>query len=145
VGADLIGFIYVGPQKMDEWHKKNAIRELTEVIREVKRSKRLKDKDETYPCLELFDDDPENFLSEFPGSDSHRQASKFVNLFCRFWEGKLRTRDTMSRYYTTGEEVQDKKIVAVGDRTWGDEPDGEGYRLMKLVSATGLARHLGME
>ena len=41
-------------------------------------------------------------------------------------------------------EKPGRKVVIAGELSWGDEPDGEGYRMLKKAFALGIAQRLGV-
>lgn len=57
----------------------------------------------------------------------------------RWWD-QARARDAASRPFG-----KDRKIVVAGERTWGDSPEGIGFRWCKFVDEWGLSKILGLE
>jgi hypothetical protein len=68
---------------------------------------------------------------------------KFVDSFVGFWNGEEYASDTALRDITLGD--RDYRIVFAGEMSWGDEPDGTGYRWMRRAIRTGLTNILGLQ
>jgi hypothetical protein len=62
--------------------------------------------------------------------NTEEEVLKFVQKVCDEWPEL--GRDTSSREY------KGRLIVSCGDSTWGDEPDGEGYTIMKRIDELGI-------
>lgn len=148
MGVDLIGFIAKGP--LDLLNKKQvAVKFLEERNVFLKESvTKLLDfaEDESADYAELFNGDELllDFLDNCNGSfedDAQsiedeliiKDPKKFVEEFIDFWfDG---ARDSMGRI---DPDDPTKVIVFAGDATWGDEPNGYGYTLLKKIIQTGL-------
>jgi hypothetical protein len=65
---------------------------------------------------------------------------KFIDDFYDFW--KSSSRDASSRI---DPDDKTQQIVFAGDMSWGDEPDGYGYGLLKQLLECGVDEVLGIK
>lgn len=144
MGADMIGFLVKGPKKLDE-----------SKIAEAK--KKVSERLEFFQALDA--DGDERKLTQwakrlgFRTTLDAREVALDVNLdgvpqlveeFVEFWNsaaaGSL-PRDTVSR---PDPDDPEQVILFAGDRTWGDSPDGHGYRTLRQADAFDLTSHFGV-
>ncbi len=65
----------------------------------------------------------------------------FVEEFIEFWNGGG-SRDSAGRDVQCGGETC--RVIFAGEPSWGDEPDGHGYRLLKRAALSGLSDLVGL-
>jgi hypothetical protein len=123
MGADQIGFLFKGPAKLDRGreHRAMAIRRGNEVIAAIRAYR----PDHPHPSvIDHLDPDDLADLAEDPGQLP--DPGKLVRRLVRWWhEG---ARDTC-----IGPDPDDpsQRIGFAGERTWGDEPSGLGYAIIR--------------
>jgi hypothetical protein len=141
MGSDLIGFLVVGPKELNVSKKEKAIKKVEYII------KRCSNIDPTAPTerdkklleeMGIFSDYQESIEEAISLVLEIDNPVTFVEDFMEFW-GSPETRDVAWRYYGK------KQIVFAGDSTWGDEPNGQGYELLKLAYITGIAKVFKVE
>ena len=151
MGADLIGFHLVGPVKVDRKLKKRAIQQVNGMSRAT---------------IELFDrhspsyEDPTSeelerlikgrYFQHLRGFQEWvyfddvrfiKDTKKFVEGFMDFWDSPS-FRD--STYRTYGKGKSQVKIVFAGEMSWGDEPQGLGYEILRMAGMSGLLDIFGI-
>lgn len=119
MGADLITFIFVGPEEI----KPKSKEELDAYYKEHKAY--LKQEDSSHGDYK----EPIKTKTEF---------KEFVKEFIEFWNDGG-ARDSNSRLYKT------KKIVIAGDMSWGDSPEGYGYQMFEKMYKNNLEDFFGLE
>ena len=67
--------------------------------------------------------------------------AKIVQGFVDDWN-KPHYRDMASR---PDPDDRNRKVVVAGELSWGDEPDGAGYQLLKRAFGLGIAQSLGVK
>lgn len=73
-----------------------------------------------------------------------KELAKEVQEFIDGWNsGEFR--DMSSREDPDNECDNDRKVVVAGEMSWGDEPDGLGYQLLKKAFGLGIAQLLGVQ
>lgn len=153
MGADLIGYMGVGPAKLDKKLRDTAVRCAENIVGQARY------------VLDIFEPaEGEAFnwaemLVEFPELEQRVQATagytdEYENTIDRIadlnpeeiveslflvWDGNAR--DATSRL---DPDDKNKMIIFAGDRSWGDEPDGFGYRTLMDAEALGLADLFGI-
>ena len=70
------------------------------------------------------------------------QMEALIKWYINEWNAAYTYRDTAVRPMPGDTS---KKIVFAGGQTWGDEPEGGGYLLLKGLEVSGLADALGIE
>jgi hypothetical protein len=130
MGADLIGFIAVGPATFTEDQTTKA-RKTFEAER-TRVEALCAESDDAWEVLS--DDDCQIYyaLRAFKDSDEFFTALKYV------WE-EFSGRDVAGRMYNG------KQIVFAGDMSWGDTPDGIGYNVLRVLMCTKVGDDLGIE
>jgi len=144
MGADMIGYIVVGPKLIGPWQQKEAVRKIKLLVKEwnasgkppvcqtcfVEYSEASLDGCQCDECgtempdLELMKTDPERYVREMV----ERWPPDFRDVATRDMPGN-----------------RDKVIVFAGDMTWGDSPEGAGYAALRLLLNSGCAEELGLE
>jgi hypothetical protein len=139
MGADLFTCMLVGPKRLSRSKKTTlaAIREVQHTLLTLSQWKahilgalpmpELPPQMAAQPELEEF----EYLLNIEP----QVAVMELQNL----WAGLTDARDVNMRDYG------DKQILVAGSMSWGDEPDGEGYRICKQSHALGLFKVYGIE
>lgn len=157
MGADMIGYQTMMPEKLTKEEKKilnDHLDELETLLKGKDFIKKLaKEKTWEDPLLKKLNDIAPLIPSEmenitFDSDDEEDQeelkdliesvfgyipeARKFINAS----ETKFGGRDTSYRSYT----ILGRTFYAVfaGEMSWGDEPDGEGYQLLKNLDRVGV-------
>ncbi len=82
------------------------------------------------------EDDDVALKDEFRNADI---AHQFLDRLIKFWDNPYMAGDSASRI------VGYKRVVFSGASTWGDEPQGTGYQLLKRVHRLGIAPMLKLE
>ena len=152
MGADLCGYILVGPMKINRTKIKRAKRWLNKVINQAndildKCEKKLWASGDALP-RELAGLLANNMESLSRGSDSDKDALETVagacsmlDDFMAMWESRSH-RDMMSRNLPGKKGWQ---IFVAGERTWGDGPQpGSAWYLCDQAAAFGLFDRLGV-
>lgn len=125
MGADLITFIVVGKPSISISKAK--------VVRYWEKNKKF-----------LMLEDEENETDIWPdegGFQTLEEFSDFIGEFENMWNGVTYVRDLNSRLINGNRQ----KVVVVGERTSGDEPDGVGYQMMLKVFQNELGHFLGLK
>lgn len=125
MGADLITFIVVGKPSINISKAK--------IVRYWEKNKKF-----------LMLEDDENNLDIWPdkgGFQTLEEFSDFIGEFENMWNGVTYVRDLNSRLINGNRQ----KVVVVGERTSGDEPDGVGYQMMLKVFQNELGHFLGLK
>ena len=134
MGADLVGYLVIGPSKLDPDLRQTAIdkaRTVIEVAKTLTQEEFLGDRDDPnsrisgllrqYPwvdnLLEIFE------AEELDATVVDRDPEKCVADLYEFWPGNAR--DAVAR------ELGDGVMVFAGEMTWGDDPQGFGYQTLK--------------
>ncbi len=146
MGTELIGYVLIGPKSIQDM-RAEAIERVTEELAAAK------DIEATLMGGKLLSVKQINFL-ESQGVDAEyieniqasytdviteiTSAEKWVDDFIDFWEN-TDSRDSMDRFYG------DKKIVAVGESSCGDEPTGYGYTMLKTLLLLNVSDIFGIE
>jgi len=154
MGADLIVFMLVGPEKLDTTAKQRArvkehIRECTTALTAwmtLHDDHRRNDDDEdpVYPPdvtrvlkrigVDFKHDDPVEY-DHLTETDPDRAVRELEAL----WHGELHARDTCTRM------CGKKQILVAGGTSFGDGPDGTGYGICETASKLGLFRLYGIK
>jgi hypothetical protein len=156
VGADLITYMLVGPNKIVDDPKKReaAILHASRIIAAVTAWQTLHDEHQAsddaddeieVPValireLKRFGMDPRTCdINDYNQYVVSADAVKAVDALLHLWNGTRYYRDVCTRGY------RKKQILVAGDMSWGDEPDGLGYQICKQAERLGLFRFYGIE
>ena len=135
MGADQIGYLVKGPARILTRGIPRAVRACLARRRElldeagpdadewVRRETALEITNEFFDPVDI-PDDPEPVVKEFVD-----------------WWRSLNARDTTFR---VDPDDPRQRIVYAGDMSYGDEPDGRGYQMLKRAFAWGFAEALGV-
>jgi hypothetical protein len=85
------------------------------------------------------DEEVERALGELGLNEQTLPA--FVTEFVEFWNGRG-SRDSAGRDVQCGGATC--RVIFAGEPSWGDEPDGHGYRLLKRATLSGLSDLVGL-
>ena len=135
MGADQIGYLVKGPLKIPARRIKAAVsackrwrRELLDQAGEDAEEDRRKEA--TYALT----------AQEFDPLEIPEDPKEAIRRFVDWWNG-MESWDTCSR---TDPDQPSQKLVYAGEMSWGDEPDGEGYRMLRRAFAWGFVDCLGI-
>jgi hypothetical protein len=156
MGADLITYMLVGPNKLvdDPKKREKAILHASRMIAAVTAWQTLHNEhwnngevegEIEIPAtlireLKHFGINPttcdiEDYNSGVVGVDATEAVDELIEL----WNGVGHYRDVSTRGYRT------RQILVAGDMSWGDEPSGRGYQTCKQSERLGLLRFYGIE
>ena len=147
MGADMIGYLLVGPKSIAS-KRDEAIEQVTSELALVKDIEQTlidgklltKEQIDHLESNSVDADYPEHIQSIYTDVLTGIESpEKYVDELIEFWDGNAYARDTASRYYG------DKQIVFAGGATWGDDPDGYGYIMLKRLTMFNLEPVLGIE
>jgi hypothetical protein len=85
------------------------------------------------------DEEVDRLLGELGLGDASLPA--FVEEFLEFWNGGG-SKDSAGREVQCGGETC--RVIFAGEPSWGDEPDGHGYHLLKRAMLSGLSDLVGL-
>lgn len=135
MGADLITTIVVGPEKVQLTPAKRK-----KVLEAAKQRVKACAKWSGGPLPEgMMDEMDVESLADLKAKD----ISKVLNDVLSLWNGKVSFRDTNSRTFKQGGKVG--KVLVAGDMSWGDSPDGEGYRILREAELLGILDPIGLK
>jgi hypothetical protein len=156
MGADLITFIFIGPQKL----KLSAAR-CRSVVRRVmsKREAALEGacrglaearglSPEQLRQTADFEDALEDFLRNEGGGEeclvslTPQEVRTTLDALVALWNDGS-ARDLNYRFWQDGRKT--RRLVVAGDMSYGDEPDGCAFQLFKKAQGMGLMAALGIE
>lgn len=135
MGADLIGYVVKGPVKMQARRIKAAVRACLR-----QRKTLMGDAGKGATRSERMDAAQSATGEYFDPQDIPVSPAKDIRAFVDWWV-TLDSRDTCSR---TDPDDPRQKLVYAGEMSWGDEPEGTGYQMLKRAFAWGFAETLGV-
>ncbi len=153
MGADLITFVCVGPKNLtlSAARRRNVVqhamnrrkRVLETACRDLAKTRKLSPEQlrQTADFEDALEDflrnecDGEEILVNVTPKDVREPLERLINL----WNGDERPHDLVYRLW------KNRRIVVAGDMSWGDEPEGYGYQLLKQAQTMGLLDALGIE
>lgn len=153
MGADLITCILIGPEKINLTPKKQKeiIRSTTVFVEAAKRAVTDPESGVIDPgsgCYyeenlsqedkRLLNGEQVEHLEQAASLDPQKVLSEFLHL----WKGEG-FRDCDSRSVRIGRKHY--QVVVAGDRSWGDEPDGDGYQTLKNACLLHIPSKLGIK
>lgn len=139
MGADLITYIVVGPEKLNitKALRKRVVTRIENVISTVRQAQKDPDFDwGEDPLIGGMGED----LNEL-GWVEDIAPNTFLNSFVELWN-KGDARDTNGRIVKMNGKKM--RVVVAGEMTWGDEPSGEGYIMLRDAEKLGLYELLGL-
>jgi hypothetical protein len=138
MGADLVGYHVMGPMKLDGRKKKAAIRQVTEMKKVLKEFYNIHGRDpdsafvkDLYKATFFTHLCSSTLLEELRCLDEIKYPEKFVTEFLSFWKSPYN--DCSYRITPTG-----LMVIFAGEMSWGDEPSGSGYQMLKKAEFSGL-------
>jgi hypothetical protein len=169
MGADMIGYLVVGPAELDKSKEKRQAllaraakeKKLIDEISEILGAKELEDADYAEQ-LEALSEEQRTYIEGLNDSREadgwHREEENVTELLdwadeivapeaiegiidnlFALWEGGAR--DSMSRGLPGDPS---KCILMCGEPSWGDEPEGFGYQTLKMASRAELFEAYGI-
>ena len=133
--ADLIGYLCIGPQKISNRRFLKAVETARETLMELKS---WRDGGEMPEYLEDYGNGIDDVKQLKSYIDINADPYDIVNEIVKFWEN-WNSRDCASRLLNKKEQ-----IIFAGEMTWGDEPDGVGYKCLKRMFILGIDKELGI-
>jgi hypothetical protein len=135
MGAELIGYVVKGPVKIQA-------RRITAAARACLRQRKalLGDAGKGAMRSERMDAAQSATGAYFDPHDIPVNPKAEIQAFVDWWV-TLDSGDTCSR---TDPDDPRQKLVYAGDMSWGDEPEGTGYQMLKRAFAWGFAEALGV-
>jgi hypothetical protein len=143
MGADQIGFLLIGPADIPERRIAVARRHAARLkaAAETQRNQRTKTQQAIYrelrQALKDYEGYPDGEDLDARTQEVAAEGESVVDEMLDAWGGD-QPRDVASR--TVGRQ----QIWYAGDMSWGDTPDGEGYRIARLALVSGVAARLGI-
>lgn len=152
MGADFIGYLVVGPGELDPGARKGAVdqaRGMLAYVKAVHGLKTLKARDrarEKYAPFTRHLDHSNTRLDEDIAFLVGLRAAEIVDDVYGVWAGAGRDNMTRVLSHMHGHRLKKPmRIVAAGDMSWGDEPQGYAYQTLKAAEWLGLFPILGLE
>ena len=150
MGADLIGFIVKGPTRIKKDKQKKAVQYLTQLfdayIEQAKKDP-SKDPDINYlrkyipkQAADMMDIDEEQFIVILQ-ENARIDPKVLVKTMVDFWHAP-NYRDVC--VVIDPDDIK-QHIMFAGDMSWGDEPEGPGYRELKRIYWLGVDKILGLK
>lgn len=136
MGADLITFIAVGPELIQLTPAKRK-KVLAKMKARIKECEKWKEKGGKLPKGMMDEIDVEN-VADMEMKDVAKVLDEVIGL----WNGSISTRDSNSRLFKHGGKWG--KVMVAGDMSWGDSPDGEGYRILREAEMLGINDLIGL-
>jgi hypothetical protein len=139
MGADLIGYMCIGPKKISKAQAQAAEEKAWQIFQGLRAWwKAVETEAESPPEIERAlslaqIDDPRELESLAFGEDKDIETATkedivaLVDEIAGFWNDPC-SRDVVDRLISDSE-----KVVFCGDMSWGDEPEGYGYRMLKMA------------
>lgn len=144
MGANLIGYMVVGPVDLDTGQTETATERAAEIIALAKDFATHEANgtmtDERYQAMVRrvteLDGDPEENLDYRAENVQAWDPGEVVRELFDCWDGGFR--DEASRVLCDQNGAPTQRIVFAGAMTWGDEPEGAGYQALHRASTLGL-------
>ena len=143
MGADLIGYIVKGPVKITKARQQKAIEYLDRVFiiyNNANGDNEYMAKTMPKPASDLLDADEcqfNNILEE----NIKFKTNDIVKAIVSFWHNP-HYRDVC---YVSDPDDKNQLIVFAGDMSWGDSPEGTGYRELDRMYWLGVNEALGIK
>lgn len=143
MGRDLIGIMYAGPVKFSDEDFSKAAETFQHYISSFKAFEaslnEIEDPEEVSSLQEDFFSSinvlPDDFEERWDSFDSavslFKTGEDFVSAIQHVWSGE--SRDVYYRDFSPTKDAS-FRVVFAGDSSWGDEPDGYGYRILKMIN-----------
>jgi hypothetical protein len=138
VGADMIGFLVTGPRKINDRAVRKAARWLWQTIKCGRRVCSACDGDIGADVDDVCPHCGHDVVA-LPELKSEAEVVEYVRKLVSDWPPDFR--DVASRQ---DPERDTDLLVFAGDMSYGDEPDGGGYQLLKTILGLGIADALGI-
>lgn len=135
MGADQVGYLVKGPMKMQARRIVSAVRACQQ-----QRKALLEDAGESATRDERMDAALSATGEYFDPADIPENPVKDIRAFVDWWH-TLDSRDACSR---TDPDNPRQKLVYAGEMSWGDEPNGAGFQMLKRAFAWGFSEALGV-
>ena len=138
MGADLCGYVLVGPKKLKASAK--AVRLCEKVAAKLTAAAEAANEKKTEIALGDFWNEFSHYPDELLEMLRLLPPHQLIDDFVRFWNRDDIPRDSMAKSY------KDRRIVVAGERTWGDGPaEGSAWYLCQVASLCGLFEVFGIE
>lgn len=155
MGADLIVWVMFGPNKFTKTQVKAArkiVEEQLGLLKEIVNIQNYEPDKRDLPDVEDKLEELEGQLGsslkyEYDNGEdyeslSHRTTDQILHHIHEAWSGEYR--DIAIRGVPNPTRGGIEKVVVAGEMSWGDEPDGEGYQGLKMISLFDLEKILGV-
>ena len=145
MGADMIGYIIAGPEKLtDESLIAKARENARYVVGKLKDYLEFRGVSDELPLrgsAATLDDRVKRIIMDncAMGADYFDgfNVEEFITEFVEFWNSPT-SRDAVWRM------VGDQKVVFAGGMSWGDSPSGYGFTMLRDAEELGLTDDLGL-
>jgi hypothetical protein len=153
MGADLIGYMVIGPMEISDETKRKAIDQLEQLKAKAAKQCEIYEAAAEVGKEEAFDwdimeefgiDIDDGFFDDwelFFDSIESLKPESFVEEIIDFWNSG--SRDSASRIIEKDGKLL--RIAFAGDMSWGDEPSGWGYECLRDAHKYNIAHILGWE
>jgi hypothetical protein len=153
MGADLIGYMCVGPKKISEAQAQAAEEKAWRIFQGLRtwwKAVETEDTNHPKPPPEIsdaldsaqIDESYKLELLSFGDKDietaTKNDIDALVDEIVGFWNDPG-FRDTVDRWISDTE-----KVIFCGEMSWGDEPSGHGYGLLKMAHVLDILDELGI-
>lgn len=161
MGADLIGYFAKGPRKLPKRDIPGAIAEADRRLAWLRKARPIVETQPPAAVIDLLEDcpwlDPKQlkrkvdevdwiqlrdniaYLLNTAGDIEDLTGEKLVRQFIQDWPPEFR-----DSAHIVDPDCPRKLIVFAGERTWGDPPEGAGFKLLSQAGILGIAPILGV-
>lgn len=146
MGQELLGFIVKGPNKLNKKNFPAATRNAEKVINLAQKIVEYLDADDSDEVprgfkmpeflADLYENDPDA-VRAWAKKDPRKCVSDFVD----FWAEPGKFQDATWR---PDPDKKTERIVVAGEATWGDEPAGIGYEILRDSLRLGICKAFGI-
>lgn len=148
MGADLVGYMVIGKKEITDEMKQAAIAKLGRLCGVAKALMLEVDEGTDIGDVELPKDVPDFWTEEFEvyGADFLEEFSELSDedIVKRVEEAIDFLDDPAYRDCASRNISDDEFVLFCGEMTWGDEPEGGGYQLIKGIHKMGIEEELGL-
>jgi hypothetical protein len=161
MGADLIGYFAKGPKQLPKRAIPAAVAQADRRLAWLRRARPIIEAEDHAALVKLLADCPWlvpdqkpcqetdidfaqleseiDHLLDTAGDISSLTGEEIVKAFIDSWPPIFR-----DAAHVVDPDIPDKLIVFAGERTWGDPPEGDGFKLLAQAGILGIALVLGV-